>query len=313
MTSRLDQGTAGGRISAVRSATTAVGNAPAGADMAGSDAADRSAGCGSGAHRAADRLRAYVTFKPGPGRFPLVARHHAAPLVVSSDDYPGVTRVVDDLSADIRSVTGVRPTVAVDKVPAQREVVIIGTLGHSPIVDKLVSTGKVDVTGVAGKWDDLAPAGGPAPDARSRPCSGHRGQRPARHHYGVPDDVSRGIGVSPWSYWTTSSRPTGTTSTSCGAAQPGDAGREVPRLLHQRRDPSSDGRRPGHSDPARHRGTRTASTGVLLTGVRDHAPAQGRSYLWPAVCDGPLPRTTHRMMRPRRGTAWSSVRRTRRR
>ena len=187
-------------VLAIALATTAVGNAPAGADMAGSDAPTVAPAAGSGAHQQPTDSGAYVTFKPGPGRFPLVARHHAAPLVVSSDDYPGVTRVVDDLSADIRSVTGVRPTVAVDKVPAQREVVIIGTLGHSPIVDKLVSTGKVDVTGVAGKWETSLQ------QVVQRPMPGVdralviAGSDQRGTIYGAYD-VSRGIGVSPWSYW----------------------------------------------------------------------------------------------------------------
>src|SRR5947207_15962604 len=43
----------------------------------------------------------YLATSAGPGRFPLVAGGRAAPLVVSSSDHPGVTRVVNDLQADV--------------------------------------------------------------------------------------------------------------------------------------------------------------------------------------------------------------------
>src|SRR5664279_148579 len=57
--------------------------------------------------RAADP-GSYVTTRPGPGAFPLLERGTAAPIVVSSSDYAGVVRVVDDLQGDLESVGGVR-------------------------------------------------------------------------------------------------------------------------------------------------------------------------------------------------------------
>lgn len=29
----------------------------------------------------------------------------------------------------------------------------MGTLGHSPVIDRLVSAGRLDVRGIAGKWE----------------------------------------------------------------------------------------------------------------------------------------------------------------
>src|SRR5690349_1291414 len=60
----------------------------------------------------------YVTTAPGQGRFPLVEHGAAASIVVSSQDFPGVVRVVDDLAADLEKVTGVKPAVARDAVPS---------------------------------------------------------------------------------------------------------------------------------------------------------------------------------------------------
>ncbi len=85
--------------------------------------------------------------------FPLVSRGKAATIVVGSGDLPGVRRVVGDLAADVERVTGVRPAVSFDVVPAHGPVVLVGTLGHSPLIDDLVAAGKLDVSGIAGKWE----------------------------------------------------------------------------------------------------------------------------------------------------------------
>src|ERR1044072_593839 len=87
---------------------------------------------------------AYSAFSPKAGAFPLVG----APVVVSPEDHPGVVRVAGDLRDDIERVTGVRPggTVA-------REAVLVGTIGRSPLIDRLVASGKLDVSGVRGRWE----------------------------------------------------------------------------------------------------------------------------------------------------------------
>jgi len=125
--------------------------------------------------------------------FPLVSRGKAATIVVGSDDLPGVRRVVGDLAADVERVTGVRPAVSFDAVPAQGPVVLVGTLGHSRLVDDLVAAGKLDVTGIAGKWETSL---GQVVDGRLvLTGSDQRGVI-----YGVYE-VSRRIGVSPWYWW----------------------------------------------------------------------------------------------------------------
>src|SRR4051794_26776726 len=87
----------------------------------------------------------YVSALPGRGRFPLVSDGRAAPLVVSAGDHAGVIRVVDDLQADIAAVTGVTPVVAHDRIPVGRDPVLVGTVGKSPLIDRLVADGRLDV------------------------------------------------------------------------------------------------------------------------------------------------------------------------
>ncbi|EOD64792.1 glycosyl hydrolase 115 family protein [Amycolatopsis vancoresmycina] len=124
--------------------------------------------------------------------FPLVSRGKAATIVVSPDDQPGVRRVAGDLAADIERVTGVRPAVSA-VVPAGGPVVLVGTLGHSPLVDGLVAAGKLDVTGIAGEWET----------SLSQVVDGRlvlTGSDQRGVIYGVYE-VSRRIGVSPWYWW----------------------------------------------------------------------------------------------------------------
>ncbi|GHF62285.1 hypothetical protein FHX82_002902 [Amycolatopsis bartoniae] len=142
----------------------------------------------------------FVVSAPGPSRFPLAARGSVAPLVVSGSDWPGVTRVAGDLQADLQRVTGTRPVLSVDTVPAAPEVVLIGTLGRSPLIDGLVASGKLDVSGIAGKWETSLQqvVEHPLPGVRRALVLVGSDQRGTI--YGSYE-VSRQIGVSPWYWW----------------------------------------------------------------------------------------------------------------
>jgi hypothetical protein len=142
----------------------------------------------------------YISFAPSPGAFPLVAGGKAAPMVVSARDQPGVVRVVGDLQADVQRVTGVKPDVATDDVPAQSDVVIVGTIGESPLINGLVSAGKLDVSAIAGKWETSLEqvVADPMPGVRRAFVIAGSDQRGTI--FGAYD-VSKGIGVSPWYWW----------------------------------------------------------------------------------------------------------------
>lgn len=76
---------------------------------------------------------------------------------------------------------------------------IVGTLGRSPVIDRLVRERKLDATGVAGAWEGylhqvvIAYAG-----HSPRACysgADKRGTIFGAYH------LSEQIGVSPWHYW----------------------------------------------------------------------------------------------------------------
>ena len=153
---------------------------------------------GGGLAPVADQM--YVSARPGAGRFALVADGKAATIVVSSADWPGVVRVAGDLQADLKSVTGVEPAVAKDAAPTGGGVVIVGTIGHSPLVDGLVSRHKLDVSSIKGKWETSIQqvVDDPMPGVRQALVIAGSDQRGTI--YGSYD-VSKQIGVSPWYWW----------------------------------------------------------------------------------------------------------------
>ncbi|MBV9024898.1 MAG: glycosyl hydrolase 115 family protein [Streptomycetaceae bacterium] len=142
----------------------------------------------------------YISFTPGAGSFPLVHAGRAVPLVVSARDWAGVIRVVGDLQADIERVTGVRPVVSQGALPSVREITIVGTIGRSPLIDRLVATGKLDVSGIAGKWETSLQTVVDAPMPGVDRAFVIAGSDQRGTIFGVYD-VTRGIGVSPWYFW----------------------------------------------------------------------------------------------------------------
>ncbi|MCL6591523.1 MAG: glycosyl hydrolase 115 family protein [Firmicutes bacterium] len=142
----------------------------------------------------------YVVFEPGLGRFPLVADGKAAPLLVSPADYPGVIRAVSDLRADIGRVTQIEPDIYSGQIPVKSEAVLIGTLGRSSLIDSLIQDGKLNVNGVAGRWETwiLEVIDNPLPGINRALVIAGSGQRGTI--YGVYD-LSKQIGISPWHWW----------------------------------------------------------------------------------------------------------------
>ncbi|WP_330451580.1 MULTISPECIES: glycosyl hydrolase 115 family protein [unclassified Streptomyces] len=143
---------------------------------------------------------AYIAFTASRGSFPLVAHGRATPVLVSDRDWPGVVRVAGDLRDDIERVTGVRPALSHGAVPKAREITIIGTVGRSPLIDRLVAEGRLDVSSIRGRWETSLQTvvDKPLPGVERALVIAGSDQRGTV--FGAYD-VSRGIGVSPWYWW----------------------------------------------------------------------------------------------------------------
>lgn len=154
-----------------------------------------------GAHLAsALDTQSYVSNSRAPGQFTLAEPGQVAPLHVDSTDFPGVIRIASALQADIALVTGIEPQLTKGQAPSTKEVVLVGTLGKSPTIDRLVKEGKLDATGVAGQWDAfvLQVVEQPIPGVdRALVIAGGNKRGTI---YGM-FDLSAQIGVSPWHWW----------------------------------------------------------------------------------------------------------------
>ena len=142
----------------------------------------------------------YVSTEPVTGGMTLFADGRARPLWVDDADLPGVVRVAGDLRDDIERVSGRQPALTVGGRPAGTEVVVLGTLGHSPVIDDLVARGLVDTGGVAGRWETSLQqvVENPWPGTERAFVLAGSDQRGAIF---AAYDLSRRIGVSPWYFW----------------------------------------------------------------------------------------------------------------
>ena len=142
----------------------------------------------------------YVQFSATAGSFAIVNANAAAAIYVDPKDWPGVLRAANDLSHDIKDITGKMPTVISSNKPAERNVIIIGTLGKSEIINQLVAAHKIDVSAIQGKWESYLTqvVYNPLPGVESALVicgSDKRGSI-----YGIYD-LSEESGQSPWYYW----------------------------------------------------------------------------------------------------------------
>src|SRR5690606_24215248 len=120
----------------------------------------------------------------------------AAPLAVSSGDYAGVRRAVEDLQRDIEKVGGVEPVVS-DEVPQGASAVLIGTLGQSALIDQLVADGKLDASELEGRWEKFVITAVADPVAGLEQALVIAGSDKRGTIYGIYDLAER-MGVSPW-------------------------------------------------------------------------------------------------------------------
>ena len=142
----------------------------------------------------------YVETTSNPGSFPVRAAGSVAAICVDTNDFAGVIRAAGDLQTDISRVTARTPVVVHAGEKTGANVILVGTIGKSGIIDQLVREKKIDVSPIAGKWESffLQVVSQPLPGIENALVicgSDKRGTI-----YGIYD-LSEQIGVSPWYYW----------------------------------------------------------------------------------------------------------------
>ncbi len=140
-----------------------------------------------------DLLPDYIKKEKSDSDFTISENSKSCDIYVDSNDWKGVIRAAADLGSDIEKVTGTPANLVKSSTGIKPNSIIIGTLGHSKLIDNLVKAKKIDVSDIRGQWesfiietigDDLYVIG-----------SDKRGTI-----FGIYD-ISEKIGVSPWYWW----------------------------------------------------------------------------------------------------------------
>jgi hypothetical protein len=142
----------------------------------------------------------YVETTARGNNFVIVKQKKAAMLYVDPNDYPGVARAVQDLQADIQRVTDCTAKIAHETDNLGPDVILIGTLGKSSLIDRLVREKKIDVAAITGQWEAfrIQTVKHPWPGIASALVIAGSDKRGTI--YGIYD-LSEQIGVSPWYWW----------------------------------------------------------------------------------------------------------------
>ncbi len=131
--------------------------------------------------------------------FPVVAKGIPTELWYDAGDFKGVVRAIGDLQADIGRVTGRRPLLTTKQTYCKRPI-IVGTLGHSSLIDALVADGKLNDSDLKGMWESfvITTIDDPVPGINQALVIAGSDRRGTI--YGIYE-LSEQLGVSPWYWW----------------------------------------------------------------------------------------------------------------
>jgi hypothetical protein len=135
-----------------------------------------------------------VSIQGDPEAFPLAD----CSVLYDKADYPVVAKTAEMLAGDLEAVTGHRPDVGT--TPVQGEAIIMGTLGHSEWIDRLVSEGRLDVSEIVGDWERFVVRRlrNPFPGVEKALVIAGSDRRGTA--YGA-FSLSEAMGVSAWVWW----------------------------------------------------------------------------------------------------------------
>src|SRR5262245_13355549 len=94
----------------------------------------------------------FVVTDPSPGSFAIAQAGDVATIYVDGNDYAGVIRAAGDLAEDVGRVSSVKADLVRATTDFKGRPILIGTIGKSAIIDRLVKEKKIDVGSIAGQW-----------------------------------------------------------------------------------------------------------------------------------------------------------------
>lgn len=132
--------------------------------------------------------------------FPIVsAEGNVTNLFYDKSENVAVIRAAKDLQTDIQKVTGKLPNLSTTETSSEFEI-IIGTLGTNKLIDKLISSKKINAKDLKGKWESFVITTIENPKSKSKQQLIIAGSDRRGTIYGIYE-LSKQLGVSPWYYW----------------------------------------------------------------------------------------------------------------
>lgn len=154
---------------------------------------------------AADQLHAKNIFPviaedAQAGWFPLATENSVAVICTDASDFKVVDVASRMLADDVERVTGQRPILQKAKnLVGTAPMILAGTLGKSRLIENIVKSLKIDVSGIKGKWESCIVTTVRNPKTQAPVLliigSDRRGTA-----FGLTS-LSESIGVSPWYWW----------------------------------------------------------------------------------------------------------------
>jgi hypothetical protein len=146
-----------------------------------------------------------VRFTKGKNNFTLSSSGKSAPIYVSDQDYSGVIIALKQLKIDIEKVSGADPQLTV--LPSgvninrtSKEIVLVGTIGKSLLIDQLIKKKKINAVDVENKRETYLIQVVENPFPKISRALIIAGSDKRGTIYGIYD-LSGKIGVSPWYWW----------------------------------------------------------------------------------------------------------------
>jgi hypothetical protein len=135
----------------------------------------------------------YIQHEASKNAFTIVDNGKAAKIYVDPEDWKGVIRAANDLGDDVRKVSEIKSEVVEKSEHPVKGAILIGTIGKSKIIDKLIADKKIDISEIKGCWESYI----------IQTVDGNlivTGTDKRGTIYGIYD-ISEKIGVSPWYFW----------------------------------------------------------------------------------------------------------------
>lgn len=156
---------------------------------------------------AIDIVTSPFTFAENGGGYRLGGPGLAPEIRVAPDEFPGVIRAANDLAIDFGRVLGTNATVVnanwnitTSTTDSSKPIILVGTAGHSSLIDGLVSSGKLNSTSINSKWETFSYQVVSTPWQGKDAALVVSGSDMRGTIFGIYD-ISERIGVSPWYWW----------------------------------------------------------------------------------------------------------------